>query len=205
MAASSSDAEAAAGASIDTIDGLSNLTVAEEATLESVLTVSEPEARWLEAFWFSTYRRKNPGGEASLQELASGDRRVLLQARAESGCSSAQFSEQWTKAAVTALKKVEVEDLGAMDAAHLWETIPEVDSSGRGRADLAGLENELQVKAVFCIGTPEEHGKKAHGHVFLVGAKTKLAKKAFVIRNLLSHYHWRLSGRDVAFEEMVKK
>ena len=42
-------------------------------------------------------------------------------------------------------------------------------------------------------------------HVLLVGAKHKLANKCFVLRNLLSHYHWRLSGRDVAFEQMTDK
>ena len=34
-------------------------------------------------------------------------------------------------------------------------------------------------------------------------AEAKLSKKCFAIRNLLSHYHWRLSGRDVAFETMT--
>ena len=41
---------------------------------------------------------------------------------------------------------------------------------------------------------------RADGHVLLVGPKSKLRKKCSDVRNLLSHFHWRLSGRDVAFE-----
>ena len=59
------------------------------------------------------------------------------------------------------------------------------------------IEKELSVKVVFCAA-PDPH-------VLLVGAKAKLAKKCFVLRNLLSHYHGRLSGRDVAFEAMTEK
>ena len=57
------------------------------------------------------------------------------------------------------------------------------------------MEKELSVKVAFC----------GDDHVLLVGAKAKLQKKAFAMRNLLSHYHWRLSGRDVAFETMTEK
>ena len=68
-----------------------------------------------------------------------------------------------------------MEDLGAMDAARLWESIPEEDGAGRGRNDLADIEKELSVKICFCDDA----------HVLLVGAKAKLQKKAFVLRNLL--------------------
>jgi hypothetical protein len=34
-------------------------------------------------------------------------------------------------------------------------------------------------------------------HVLLVGPKAKLQKKCFAIRNLLAHYHWRLTGKQV--------
>lgn len=207
-----------------------------EATpaLEFACDVAEPQARWLETFWFTTLHRKHADVVASLQELLDGQRRVLVRSKADADAES--FAATWQKAVATALKKVEMEDLGAMNAADLWETIPDTDDSGRGKCDLAALEKELQVrgrpdaaatsctlpharytvprrpaathvqvKAVFCIGTAEAHGPKAHDHVFLVGAKPKLAKKCFKLRNLLSHYHWRLSGRDVAFESMTSK
>jgi hypothetical protein len=90
---------------------------------------------------------------------------------------------------------VEVEDLGPMHAQALLSSIPQVDASGRGMHDLRQVEKELSVKVVFC----------SDGHVLLVGAKQKLTKKCFVLRNLLSHYHWRLSGRDVAFEAMTAR
>ena len=95
----------------------------------------------------------------------------------------------------SALKKVEVEDLGGMDAPRLWAAMPEEDGAGRGRRDLAALEHELGVKVCFC----------EDGHVLLVGARARLQKKCFVLRNLLSHYHWRQSGKDVAFEAMVAR
>ena len=101
--------------------------------------------------------------------------------------AGAEFEAYWWKQISSAVKKVEVEDLGDMDADALWSSIPVEDSSGRGRQDLATIERDLAVKVVFC----------ENRHVLLVGTKAKLQKKCFVLRNLLSHYHWRLSGRDV--------
>ena len=66
---------------------------------------------------------------------------------------------------------------------------------GRGRRDLAAIEKDLSVKVVFC----------ENRHVLLVGAKAKLQKKCLSLRILLSHYHWRLSGRDVSFESMTAR
>ena len=109
--------------------------------------------------------------------------------------SAAQYEAHWSKQIAAAVKKVDVENLGPMNAAELWEAIPEDDSAGRGRQDLAAMEKELGVKVCFCD----------NGNVLLVGAKAKLQKKCFVLRNLLSHYHWRLSGRDVAFETMTSR
>ena len=114
----------------------------------------------------------------------------------EAGESAEQFEARWRQQIRVAGKKVDVEDLGMMDAARLWDAIPEDDGAGRGRRDLERIEKDLSVKVVFCL---------SNGHVLLVGAKAKLQKKTFVLRNLLSHYHWRLSGRDVAFEQMAAK
>ena len=63
-----------------------------------------------------------------------------------------------------------------------------------GARRILPLEKDLSLKVVFCVD----------GHVLLVGAKAKL-QKGLHLRNLLSHYHWRLSGRDVAFEMMPQK
>mmetsp|Transcript_6253 Transcript_6253/g.11107 ORF Transcript_6253/g.11107 Transcript_6253/m.11107 type:complete len:92 (-) Transcript_6253:51-326(-) len=49
------------------------------------------------------------------------------------------------------------------------------------------MEKKMSVKVVFDDET---------GHVFLVGDSKKLEKKCFPIRNMVSHYHWRLSWAD---------
>ena len=99
---------------------------------------------------------------------------------------------KWEKGVSQALKKIVVDDLGLMDAKELEASIPLKDSEGRGMSDLHALEKKLSVKVVFDDIT---------GHVLLVGDGKKMEKKVFVIRNMLSHYHWRLSGSDVAFKK----
>ena len=162
---------------------------ATEAARLAAATAAEGHAQWLHAFWFAPQQRKHG---AQLERVGRSGVRVTAPAAGPEE-DSAGFGERWRKLLREALKKVEVEDLGAMDATRLWEAIPEEDGAGRGRRDLAAMEKELSVKAAFC----------ANEHVVLVGAKPKLAKKCFAMRNLLSHYHWRLSGRDVAFEAMT--
>ena len=153
--------------------------------------VAEGEVRWLVANWFGSQQRKH-GVSFGLQGRIS----VRVEGPPTSPeQSAAQFEAHWSKQIAAAVKKVDVEDLGAMNASELWEAIPEDDSAGRGRQDLATMERELGVKVCFCD----------NGHVLLVGPKVKLQKKCFVLRNLLSHYHWRLSGRDVAFETMTAR
>ena len=142
------------------------------------------------------------GEQPAAQTTRAGVRTRRAQHRARylwcrSGGTSGDDSaiEAWRKTIHTVLKKVDVDDLGDMDAQTLLESIPEEDDAGRGRQDLHKIEKDLIVKVVFCAAPGR--------HVLLVGAKAKLAKKCFVLRNLLSHYHWRLSGRDVAFEAMT--
>ena len=162
-----------------------------EAAIAAAERTAEGEAHWLQAFWFGSQQRKH-----SVVLGLEGRSDVRVEGPPLSADeSAASFEERWCKQIAAAVKKVEVEDLGAMDAAQLWEAIPEEDGAGRGRRDLAATERELNVKVHFCDD----------GHVLLCGAKAKLSKKCFVIRNLLSHYHWRLSGRDVAFEAMVAR
>ena len=181
-----------------------------EAAREAASRAAEGQALWLSAFWFPQQQRKH--GVALKREGRSGVRvtgaarfdepdavvgkmRESNRTQVQWAESAVAFEDHWRKQICAALKKVEVEDLGAMDAARLWESIPEEDGAGRGRNDLAEIEKELSVKVCFC----------EDAHVLLVGAKAKLQKKAFVLRNLLSHYHWRLAGRDVAFEAMTEK
>ena len=151
--------------------------------------VAEGEAQWLVAHWFGSQQRKH-GVRFGLE----GPSRVRVEGPPTSPeQSAAEYEAHWSKQIAAAVKKVDVENLGPMNAAELWEAIPEEDSAGRGRRDLAAMEKELAVKVCFCD----------NGNVLLVGAKAKLQKKCFMLRNLLSHYHWRLSGRDVAFETMT--
>mmetsp|Transcript_14519 Transcript_14519/g.40365 ORF Transcript_14519/g.40365 Transcript_14519/m.40365 type:complete len:181 (+) Transcript_14519:19-561(+) len=94
------------------------------------------------------------------------------------------------------MKKIRVEDLGEMQAADLLASIPEEDPQGRGLGDLRDMEKKLSVKIIF-----DDDG----GHVYLVGDAKKLEKKTFAIRNLLSHYHWRLSGTDVSSKNLCSQ
>ena len=102
--------------------------------------------------------------------------------------------EMWEKGVRLALKKIQVQDLGNMNASELQLAIPMEDSEGRGMTDLISLEKKLAVKVVF---------DQESGHVLIVGDEKKLEKKVFVIRNMISHYHWRLSGTDVAFDKIT--
>lgn len=92
----------------------------------------------------------------------------------------------WEKQVSITLKKVTIEDLGNLNALTLWETIPDQDGQGRGRHDLTKMQKDLQVHVEFSA---------MDSHVYLVGPKTKLAKKCITLRNVLAHYHWRLSGK----------
>jgi hypothetical protein len=150
---------------------------------EQAMAAAQGQAQWIEAFWFSSQRRKHPSLTFSIKK----DSWVCIQ-RSKDTQEQEDFERYWKKQIETALKKIHVEDLGAMNAMELKDSIPIEDSEGRGRKDLEVLEKQLSVKVVF--GDNE--------HVLLVGQKQKLQKKCFVMRNILSHYHWRLSGKDVS-------
>ena len=116
---------------------------------------------------------------------------------AENGANRFELDESdWQKKTFHTIKKINVEDLGNMNAKELQQSIPMNDSDGRGMVDLQNLEKKLSVKVVFDHVT---------GHVLLVGDEKKLEKKVFVIRNMISHYHWKLSGKDVAFDKATGK
>jgi hypothetical protein len=101
-------------------------------------------------------------------------------------------AQVWEKSIQSTFKKVVAEDLGNMNATELVPTKTETNPEGRGMQDLHATEKKLSVKVVFDEDT---------GHVFLVADAKKLEKKCFVLRNMLSHYHWRLSGTDVSFSK----
>ena len=179
-----------------------------EATASAVkqdvaATAAEGQAQWLLMHWAPTLKRKHPVDVAlvgrsaiRVQGMQSAEQPYESAAAGAGEAETvAAFEETWRKAIVSALKKVAVEDLGLMDAAALLASIPEVDANGRGLQDLRAMEKDLGVKAAFC----------SNQHVLLVGPAPKLSKKCFALRNLLSHYHWRLSGRDVAFETMTQQ
>lgn len=162
---------------------------------EAATRAAEGLAQWLFAHWAPTTQRKHPDVRLELKAQSHVLVSSTTAAAASSPTDVQAFEDDWRKAISAAVKKVEVDDLGSMDAQALFESIPETDDNGRGLQDMRKLESELSVKVVFCAPPCK--------HVLLVGAKAKLAKKCFVLRNLLSHYHWRLSGRDVAFDAMT--
>mmetsp|Transcript_2731 Transcript_2731/g.4114 ORF Transcript_2731/g.4114 Transcript_2731/m.4114 type:complete len:180 (+) Transcript_2731:121-660(+) len=139
---------------------------------------------WLLAHFFPSRVRKSP-----LLVLVTSPGRGQIQVCTENGSID---GPGWEKAAHSSLKKVVVEDLGDMNAKELKNSIPEEDAEGRGKSDLLSYQKKFSVQVVFDAES---------GHVLLVGDAKKLEKKVFVIRNMLSHYHWRLSGTDVSFDK----
>lgn len=135
------------------------------------------QAAWLDSFWLPTQQRKHPDCQLVIEGTAFS---VTV--------NSDDAGTDWNKLLQAALKKIQVEDLGELAAQDLWLTIPEEDNEGRGRKDLAQLEKQLSVKVVFL---------EEDNHILLVGAKAKLEKKCLVIRNVLSHYYWRLKGKQI--------
>ena len=156
------------------------------------------EATWCNTFWLPTQQRKHPNYELSITNTdASAD--YSDQSRASPKFVVTTTEEainkdaggkvvDWNKLLQTSLKKICVEDLGDLAASELLATIPEEDSEGRGLKDLAALEKQLSVRVVWSI---------RDNHILLVGNKNKLEKKCLVLRNILSHYYWRLKGKQI--------
>lgn len=157
---------------------------AEGATREAL-----GRAAWLEAFWMPAQQRKHPRYKLEIKKTTVS---VLAKTEDSDGGSLAPKEPDmkgitdWNKLIQTALKKIQVEDLGELAAQDLLASIPVEDREGRGQKDLEKLEKQLSVKVVFL-----------EDHILLVGAKVKLEKKCLVIRNVLSHYYWRLKGKQI--------
>lgn len=139
---------------------------------------------WLTTFWLPSQQRKHPGCLISTDQTTVSV--FKREGQGEDNDMHVPPTTDWSKLLHTALKKIHVEDLGDLAAQELWDNIPEEDSEGRGRKDLEQLEKQLSVKVVFL-----------EKHVLLVGQKTKLEKKCLVMRNVLSHYYWRLKGKQI--------
>jgi len=157
---------------------LTNATSPEKQRI--ALAKAQATVVWLQTFHVSSLRRKH---KTEVLVTNPGRGKLVLEGT---------DAQAWEKSIQSTLKKVVTEDLGNMNATELIPTIPETDPEGRGMQDLQATEKKLSVKIVFDEDT---------GHVFLVGDAKKLEKKCFVLRNMLSHYHWRLSGTDVVFSK----
>lgn len=151
---------------------------------EIALAQAQAQVEWLKLHYFPSAVRKSKLENFSIICVGRGKIKI------EWNDKPIDFS--WDKNVQVALKKILVEDLGNMNAAELLATIPEADSDGRGLSDLRSMEKKLSVKIFFDNET---------SHVFLIGDSKKLEKKCFPIRNMLSHYHWRLSGTDASFQK----
>jgi len=166
-------------------------------------------AAYLQTYSFPTLQRKNPTIDFSIAialntefldysiTIQNRKRKCDEDCKAVAAVTSNEENDErnhWNKIFTSILKKITVDDLGNMDAEELWNSIPEGEQlihGGRGRQDLLNHEKQLHVKVVF-------DGRSKH--VLLVGTKPKLDKKCITIRNILSHYHWRLSGKDVSMK-----
>ena len=186
----------------------------EAATATISISTSPAHAEWMEKHWAPSQRKRNPGlaftlnlkeggltiavaaegspiGAAAAAAAAAGDAVDEAAAAVDAVTLDADSTSsplvKWQKQVEKDLKKIQVENLGDMGGRKrsLLASFTE-----DGLEKLAEQENEHSVAVVF----------QENGIILLVGTKSKLAKKCVQLKTLLSHYHWRLSGRDVAFE-----
>ncbi len=194
-----------------------------------VSSVTRGVALWLSRHWLDKARRKlaragvlregegdtgDAGGLAVRLDIivspdnADGAAAVVLLGGHASGDSGGITEEQLDlarKHVAKAVRALAEEDLGDMDAAQLR---PAIRDSKNGWKDLSALENKFKIVVCYCEAPSEvgaARGTYTNNHVRLVGAKKTLEKKCSDVRSILSHYHWRLSGRDVAFSDMVAR
>jgi len=151
----------------------------ESVQFETTRKQAEALLVWWKTFQQAGFLKKNPAAKI----LEDSRERGILR------LGGIENEDDVQKKMKSSLKKIQVQDLGNMRAQDLLASIPEEDPQGRGRKDLRDMERKLSVKIVFGPGQGETH-------VYLVGDAKKLEKKVFCIRNLLSHYHWRLVGTD---------
>ena len=143
---------------------------------------------WWRTYQESSFLRKHPDCSCSVLGLPMGFLRVNNGVVPNNnGVGGKDDDNLLLNKIRSSMRKIKLEDLGKMNATELLASIPEEDPMGRGLRDLREMEKKLSVKIVF------NHDKNG-GHVYIVGDSKKLEKKVFALRNLISHYHWRLSG-----------
>jgi hypothetical protein len=172
-----------------------------EAALSVRVELSHARAAWLARFWIPAQLRRERGAVNISVVDGSSVEVVALQPIPEEEDADAKWCEKWKKKVDTGLNKVIQQDLGPMNAPELLQAIHDTVNTNTGNtgiADLTTIEQKLSVLVYFdCTDGP---GKD---HVLLLGTKKKLDNKCAGLRSILSHYHWRLSGKDVAFDAMV--
>lgn len=145
-----------------------------------VIAVTCEEAGYLDAHWLESARRRPAGPcESVVIDSEAGAVRVVTTRDGEG---------VWRKAVEKELKNVRTEDVGKMSGRNGRSLRDAFNEEGLEK--LSKLEKDLRIKVIF----------RCDGHVLLVGPKSKLQRKSSDVRNLLSHFHWRLSGQDVAFD-----
>lgn len=150
------------------------------------------QASWCQAFWLPVQQRKHLDFQLAIDGTILTISRTKQENNDDENTTTSSSSIDWNKLLqTTVLKKIHVQDLGDLSASELYATIPmQDDAKGRGRADLEAMEKQLAVKVVWLLDDDD-------GHILLVGTRAKLDKKCLVIRNMLSHYYWRLKGKQV--------
>ena len=180
-----------------------------------VSTVTRGVALWLTRHWLDKARRKlaragktgnEQGGAAARLDIRDDGAVVICGGHVRQSITEEQL-ELARKQVAKAIRALVEEDLGDMDATQLR---PAIRDSKTGLKDLTELEDRLKVIVFYCEapgveGAVRGSGMYRNNHVCLVGAKKTLEKKCSDVRSVLSHYHWRLSGRDVSFSDMVAK
>ena len=144
-----------------------------------------------------------------------------------------QDEKVWERKVDKALKNIVEQDLGAMDATMLIMALQESTSGlcdlhalekelgvvvlfctlSSSETSLETDHPNLDSNSSSSSSQETAREKKKNNsqqfytpeHVYLIGLQKKLDKKCGDIRNLLTHYHWRMSGRDLSFEEMTAK
>ena len=173
------------------------------------------QAVYLSRHWLPSQIRKNKELHIHIDLTPCVSSAVVI----ETATSTVDHTK-WERNITKALKNIVCNDYGNMDSSLLLPALKESKES-KGFLDLCAIELELKVCVIFCqtgdgddatAPTTQTESKTVSKtitkkyipeHVYIVGAAKKLEKKCSDLRNLLTHYHWRLSGRDLSFEEMV--
>ena len=187
----------------------------------------------LTRYWMQTQQVKKMGeGNISIH-LPSTTWNQAVMAVVKVATADVQDEKVWERKVNKALKNIVEQDLGAMDATMLIMALQESTSGlcdlhalekelgvvvlfctlSSSETSLETDHPNLDSNSSSSSSQETAREKKKNNsqqfytpeHVYLIGLQKKLDKKCGDIRNLLTHYHWRMSGRDLSFEEMTAK